>query len=436
MPSRIVSNWLFSSEAAELNPNIELIDEYIGSRTKIRVRCKICGQEYLELPRNILSNKPHTNCKDKKGQCEIGYHKKKEQKEIIKRLKYLDNNHGTLMFNSVYNPVTTMIECKCNKCGSIFSESLEKIYHADCLCPYCSLEKKISNSLDISSAVGQNWEQVRYLLVCSKGISLISKKGSRLHCMCDTCNTIFYIDDFMKRKRIVCPACSKKQKAEAKVNRVLKETSSEYTSIKRKCDYISQCIRRRKELCGDCKIKKEPYYRKDEFKEMAESSNPSVLLIDDYVNVETNLRFQCRKCGEIFVGKPRALLAGKCFCKKCNMSKGEKIISSFLETHNIKYESEKSFENCRDIRLLRFDFFLPDYNICVEYDGKQHYEPVEWFNQTEETYKSLKRRDKIKNDYCRENGYSLIRISYKSKNITEDIEKKLNKINPAILSGR
>jgi very-short-patch-repair endonuclease len=58
------------------------------------------------------------------------------------------------------------------------------------------------------------------------------------------------------------------------------------------------------------------------------------------------------------------------------------------------------------------DFYLPDYNAVIEYDGIQHYQPIETFGG-EKAFKSTKIRDEIKNTYCRENGIKMIRISYK-----------------------
>lgn len=66
-------------------------------------------------------------------------------------------------------------------------------------------------------------------------------------------------------------------------------------------------------------------------------------------------------------------------CPKCNFSKGESITESWLADNNIKYIPQKTFDNCRYKYVLRFDFYLPEYNLLIEYQGRQHYESVEVF---------------------------------------------------------
>jgi hypothetical protein len=108
-------------------------------------------------------------------------------------------------------------------------------------------------------------------------------------------------------------------------------------------------------------------------------------------------------------------------CSSCNDSKGEKIISWFLDKNNIIYEKQKMFDKCRDIRKLKFDFYIPDINTCIEFDGKHHFEKIEFGQKKlEDTIK----KDKIKNIFCLENKIKLIRISYE-QNIVEELETLL-----------
>jgi very-short-patch-repair endonuclease len=67
-----------------------------------------------------------------------------------------------------------------------------------------------------------------------------------------------------------------------------------------------------------------------------------------------------------------------------------------------------------------FDFYLPDYNILIEYDGRQHFESVDLFGG-QEGFERRKLNDEIKNKYCIKNGIHLLRISH-----LEDVDSKLN----------
>lgn len=102
----------------------------------------------------------------------------------------------------------------------------------------------------------------------------------------------------------------------------------------------------------------------------------------------------------------------------CTQSKGEFLISKILFNLGILFEKQKTFESCVNTdtnRKLLFDFFLPEQNILIEYDGIQHFKYFDskkgWNNK--KNFESTKKRDKIKNDWCKNNRIPLIRISYK-----------------------
>lgn len=113
-------------------------------------------------------------------------------------------------------------------------------------------------------------------------------------------------------------------------------------------------------------------------------------------------------------------------CPKCNQSKGEAQIEAFLKERNINYTSEYRFKDCRNKIPLPFDFAVFDkYKnlLClIEYQGKQHFEPVNSFGG-KKSFEEQQKRDKIKRDYCKRNNIKLYIISYK-----EDLIKKLEEI--------
>jgi hypothetical protein len=101
-------------------------------------------------------------------------------------------------------------------------------------------------------------------------------------------------------------------------------------------------------------------------------------------------------------------------------SKGVRDIVNILENRKIKYDREHYYEDCKNVNYLRFDFYLPDYNILIEYDGRQHFEVVDIWGG-EKGLKKIKINDNIKNNYCEKNGIPLLRISH-----FENVEDKLN----------
>jgi hypothetical protein len=112
----------------------------------------------------------------------------------------------------------------------------------------------------------------------------------------------------------------------------------------------------------------------------------------------------------------------------CSNSKGEVKLRQILISLGLKFEEQKFFDNFTNEQnhYYRFDFYLPDYNTCIEYDGIQHYKTMGW--QTEKGLTETKKRDSIKNNYCIENNITLIRIPYINyKDINEETISNLLK---------
>lgn len=121
----------------------------------------------------------------------------------------------------------------------------------------------------------------------------------------------------------------------------------------------------------------------------------------------------CRcDCGNTHICSVSDLTTGHTMSCGClNKSKGEMFIEDLLKENNVNYVSQKRFEKCRNKKPLPFDFYLPDNNICIEFDGSQHYKPVEYWGG-EKRFNDLKENEQIKNKYCKDNNINLIRIPY------------------------
>ena len=137
----------------------------------------------------------------------------------------------------------------------------------------------------------------------------------------------------------------------------------------------------------------------------------------EYKNNKTEIFIIC-PIHNGFYQVPAEHLRGK-GCPCCKSSKGETIIDNFLKNNNIKFLRQYKFDECKGKKYkLPFDFFLPDYNIAIEYDGSQHF--FGW-NYDKESLKGIQERDLIKTEYCIKNGINLIRISYQ-----DDVYEKLS----------
>lgn len=142
----------------------------------------------------------------------------------------------------------------------------------------------------------------------------------------------------------------------------------------------------------------------------------------DYSNIKSKIVVKCDK--HSYFESTGELLINGYGCSSCGkVSIGEEKVSKYLIDSNISYQKQKSFDGCVYHNKMQFDFFIPSKNVCIEYDGVQHFKPIDYFGG-EESLKLQKDKDVIKNNFCRENNIKLIRIPYYSY---RDIEKILEK---------
>lgn len=131
-----------------------------------------------------------------------------------------------------------------------------------------------------------------------------------------------------------------------------------------------------------------------------------------YKNKQTYCKCHC-DCGNdsiVHIGNLTQSRTHSCGCGEHD-SVGEKLVAGILNESGISYIQNYRFGDCRNILPLPFDFYIPEYNTCIEYDGIQHFKPIEYFGGEEEFYKR-QNNDNIKNHYCVDNNIQLIRIPY------------------------
>jgi len=131
-----------------------------------------------------------------------------------------------------------------------------------------------------------------------------------------------------------------------------------------------------------------------------------------YTSTNKKVNIVCKKHGE-FMQLASNHMSGA-GCPKCSNSSGEDYISEKLKNMGIEYIREKSFDDCFNTitnSKYFFDFYLPEYNMIIEYDGKQHYFPIEFFGGEDNLIKT-KLNDIHKTSYCYNKNIFLLRITY------------------------
>lgn len=129
----------------------------------------------------------------------------------------------------------------------------------------------------------------------------------------------------------------------------------------------------------------------------------------DFKSIREKVQIICNKQGS-FLQEP-CLHYQNQGRPKCKSSKGEERIMKYLVDNKIQYKYQKQFEALKNQNYLQIDFYLPDYNLCIEYDGKQHFEPVE-ARAGLESFEVSKENDSKKDLFCQSMEINLLRISY------------------------
>lgn len=126
-------------------------------------------------------------------------------------------------------------------------------------------------------------------------------------------------------------------------------------------------------------------------------------------------RFLCQcDCGATTVVARYSLISHETMSCGCINSQGEYKVAQILEENGIKFQKQKVYKDLRTTKYgaPKFDFYIPEGNYLIEYDGEQHFKYSNKGWNTKEHYEKVKARDELKNEYCKEKGIPLIRIPY------------------------
>jgi very-short-patch-repair endonuclease len=161
-----------------------------------------------------------------------------------------------------------------------------------------------------------------------------------------------------------------------------------------------------------------------------ETAHANIRVIGEPNGMLKPASLSCSKCGHNWSARPANVLGkndeAKHGCPICKASRGEHRVATFLQNAGLSYKRQKKFEDCRRVRTLSFDFFVPSLRTLIEFQGKQHFGVVSCFKERdkhspEQSYILRVLRDLIKRRWVRTSGYTLIEIRY-----DEDVEKVLS----------
>ena len=249
---------------------------------------------------------------------------------------------------------------------------------------------------------------------------------SKIICECCSCNREI-VDNYrnLNYSKFACVYCKLSKKSKLVKDGLVKIVSINGRNIELECENGHLYFQDRGNLLSDKKCKKcyleSKVFKKDDIlsKFLEIHGNHYTYNMDNFKNLHTKIEIRCDR-GHKFSQKVSNHLQGK-GCPKCRQSFGERQIDKFLTENKIDFIRQKKFPSCKYIGLLPFDFYLPKSRIAIEYDGQQHFFPVEAFGGVKE-YEKNKLKDQIKNNFCDSYQIILIRISYKDDILSTLIE--------------
>lgn len=343
-------------ELREINPNILVIEKYNGTHTKILHRCSVCGQEWNASPGNLLRGNNCHECKKEKLKDRL----KKSHNEFICEMSVLNPSIEIL---EKYIGANIKIKCRCKIDGHTWSVRPSHLLGGSG-CPKCA-RNKVGSLKMIDEHLIMN-----KIMSLSSDIMVVGEYtgvNKKIKLRCKICNNVWYARTSHILDGGGCPQCA--------------------TAKKRKTN--EQFLLDLKTITNDIKPLEEYKTRGEKIKVMCLNKN----------------------CGNIWRCTPRSLLSGV-GCPKCSCSKGESRILKWLQDYRINYIHQKSYKGLTGFggRLLSYDFYLPDFNMLIEYQGEFHDGTAKIMS--DEDFKIRQEYDNRKRNYAENHNVNLLEIWY------------------------
>ena len=359
-------------------------DVFKGSKKKYFFDCKTCKHTYKAALGNLSVGTKCNYCTNKKlcdkVDCDIcyqksfaSYPKSKEwsEKNAVTPRDVFKNSHVKYLFD-------------CEICNHTYDITLNNISNG-VICGYCQNQKLCGNinCMDcFNKSFASNTRSVEW-----------SNKNNDLPINVFKNSSITYLFD--------CNKCKHTYK-----------TVPVSISAGSKCSFCANVS-----LCGkpECTFCFEKSFQSDYRSEFWSDKNDEKP-INVFKHSEKKYMFDCKSCNRTYISTLANITGGNTWCS-CTKNKTEAKLFKFLDSEcKLDVKSQKKFDWCKNKNHLRFDYYIPKYNLIIELDGPQHFKQVSnWVSP-----KKTQKRDKYKMDLANKNGYTVIRI------VQEDVWKDIN----------
>lgn len=408
----------------KFNPTSQLMSTtYIANNKKLEWKCGICGEKYMRTWGDMQSNRKVCP----KCSKEISVDALKKDFENIKR-EFKEN--GLEILDTEYINSKQKLKCK-TKEGYLTQVCYSNIHSGQ---GYYIFHKSNPYTLyNINTYIRNN--NIKTTLLSDKYIGQLDK----MEWKCPICGNSFMASwaSFKNKKKRYCDYCMREIQGQrqSKDKEVVKEEFLKHGLIIENLNEYKNNMTRLSVVDFDGYKGYQSLGNLDrEFMRFSVVFNKNNLIynINNFCKIsniktkalkikEDKVVFKC-ECGNIFSTHVQDFVHGnKKVCDECSkaISSFEMKTQNWLRENNINFIREhsfKGFKNNNNKYCYYFDFYLPDYNICIECDGQQHYSPVNFGGvsqkEAEINFQKTINNDKIKNQYCKDNNIKLLRIPY------------------------
>lgn len=250
--------------------------------------------------------------------------------------------------------------------------------------------------------------------------------------LCKTCGNLFSTTprNFLKSKS--CPYCKPRKLTEENfIKRIddiyhgslkyIKGFKNVRSKVVMKCECGAEIIKSAEHFllgvqCPYCSTASNKPLTQNDFIQRAKEIHGDKYdySLVEYNGLYNNVKIKCNICNRVFYQKPLYHIYYSSGCS-CRSSKGEEKIAALLDQYKINYIRQHKFKDLKTgerlSSCLKLDFYLPDKNLVIEFNGAQHYEAVDIWGG-EEDFKLRQKYDQMKKDYCKKNGISFVEIPY------------------------
>lgn len=377
MPRKLTQEEFEERVLDAIGTEYTVLSEYKNSVTRIKMRHEVCGTDYEAYPGNITSH--HSGCPicgaKKRG------NPLKNTSQVKKELDECTNGEYTML--SPYRGTNKIITLVHRKCGYHWKTCINSVINRGQRCPNCGHHRKLTTEdfkQQVLDAIGKDYTV----------LSEYKNNHTKIKMRHEVCGTEYEAyPGNIAHHHIRCPKCF-----------------------------------------GT------PRYTQEEAQQIiTDKLGPEFKLVSGYKNAIKKIIIEHVSMKHTFTTRLVTILQGQISCPICNESHMESLTRQYLISHNITFESQKRFPDCRYKRELPFDFYIPEDNTLIELDGGQHFKKVPYFDHYEGLPERT-RRDTIKDKYCTDKGINLIIIGYSElDNLTNDLDKYLSNFQGTIRVG-